>query len=96
MVKTVPNSAKYRPTLRYSYRPLQQLVELHQKDLRINLVLGHFLGLRIRHVLRADTFLALFLVVGFNVPRDPQTRRRVDIPRITPCQITINSQFIEY
>ena len=44
MVKTVTNSAKYRPTAKYSDTPLQRNTELHQKDLRISLYLVHILG----------------------------------------------------
>ena len=58
---------KYRPTLRYTKQPLQLADELHQKDLRIIPYLLHFLGLRLRHVSEADTFLALSLIVGIYV-----------------------------
>ena len=65
------NGVKYRPTGYTSASRLQQLNELHQKDLRINPLYVHILGLRMRHVLRADMFLALFLIVVFYVLRDP-------------------------
>ena len=65
MVKTVPNSAKYRPTTIYSMPPLQQTDELHQKDLRINLYLLQILGPGIEVISAADTFLALSLIVAF-------------------------------
>ena len=47
--------------------PLQYSDELHQKDLRIMPVLLHIQGPENEAVLEADTFLALFLIVGFRV-----------------------------
>ena len=82
------NSVKYSHTLGYRDTPLQYTAELHQKDLRINLVLVHILGLRMRHVLRADTFLALFLIVGFYVSRGSLLPRRVVISVIRPCKLS--------
>ena len=63
------NSAKYRPALRYTGRPFHRADELHQKDLRINLIFLQILGLRTEGILRADTFLALSLIVENTVPR---------------------------
>ena len=82
------NSVKYRPTvLSYASR-LQQRAELHQKDLRISLYLVHIQGPENEADLRADMFLALFLIVAFYASGPSHLRRRVDIPRIRPCQIT--------
>ena len=67
--KQCQNSAKYRPTTIPTLLPLQHGVELHQKDLRINLVLVHFWDPEIKLFLRADMFLALILIVGFPVSR---------------------------
>ena len=63
------NSVKQCQTVSDSASPLQQMSELHQKDLRINPLYLHILGPGSEGYLRADTFLALFLVVGFSVPR---------------------------
>ena len=95
MAKTVPNSAKYRPIARYSYRPLQHSIELHQKDLRIMTLFLHILGPGNEGISEADTFLALSLIVPLSVYRDPYTARRVDIPYPRPCGKVINSQFID-
>ena len=65
------NSVKYRPTLNLTGTPLQFQGELHQKDLRINLKTVQILGLRMRPVLEADTFLALSLIVAIYHARDP-------------------------
>ena len=80
--------------MQYRPRPLQLRNELHQKDLRINLILLQILGPENEVYLEADTFLALFLIVGFHVSEASQTRRRVDIPRIRPCRKVDYSQFI--
>ena len=64
MVKTVPNSDQTVPN---SASPLQRADELHQKDLRINQYLVHFWDPENEAVSEADTFLALFLIVGFSV-----------------------------
>ena len=61
------NSAKYRPTARYSSRPLHHSDELHQKDLRIIPVSVHILGPENELFIEADTFLALSLVVAKTV-----------------------------
>ena len=81
------NSVKYRPTAAITGSPLQLADELHQKDLRINLKYCHILGPETEADLRADMFLALSLIVPFNVPRDPYTDRRVDIPVKRPCEL---------
>ena len=73
-------------------RPLQYGSELHQKDLRINLVLVHILGPETELFYEADTFLALSLIVANSMPRDPFSRRRVDIPVIRPCKLSDLSQ----
>ena len=62
------NSVKQCQTVPDSVLPLQYASELHQKDLRINLVLLHIWDPENEAVLRADTFLALFLIVGIHVP----------------------------
>ena len=90
MVKTVPNSAKYRHTRRYTDPPLHQNTELHQKDLRINLKSVHILGPENELFLAADTNLALSLIVRFSVSRGSLMARRVDILYPRPCQITVN------
>ena len=59
------NSVKYRPTLRYTVPALQFNTELHQKDLRINLEMVHIWDPENEAYLRADTNLALSLIVGF-------------------------------
>ena len=69
MVKTVPNSAKQCHFLRYTKQPLQYNDELHQKDLRINPESVHILGPENELFLRADTKLALSLIVAFYVSR---------------------------
>ena len=53
------NSAKYRPTVLPRASRLQLPGELHQKDLRINLVFMHILGLRMRHVPEGGHVLGL-------------------------------------
>ena len=53
------------PFLDTGYRPLHASVELHQKDLRINMVLLQIQGPENEADLRADTNLALFLIVAF-------------------------------
>ena len=67
----MPNSAKYRPIELYTDPPLHRADELHQKDLRIIPYFMHILGPENGSVLRADTFLALSLIVRNTVPRDP-------------------------
>ena len=59
--------------------------ELHQKDLRINLKSVHFWDPEYELFLRADTKLALSLIVGFYVSRGSITGRRVDIQYPRPC-----------
>ena len=81
------NSVKYRPTLRNSASPLQQDSELHQKDLRINLYLGHIWDPEIKAFLRADMFLALSLIVDKSVSRGSIMARRVVIPVKRPCEL---------
>ena len=49
-VKTVSKQCQNSEFLITEYRPLQLHVELHQKDLRINLYLVHILGMVLRHV----------------------------------------------
>ena len=88
------NSVKYRPTHRTTGSPLQRADELHQKDLRINLFLGHILGPGTEANLRADTFLALSLIVPYSVLRDPYTARRIDIPVKRPCKLLEIRQFL--
>ena len=44
IVKTVPNSVKYRPAVSYPVPPFHRNIELHQKDLRINHGFLHILG----------------------------------------------------
>ena len=63
--KQCQNSAKplYRPS------PLQYSDELHQKDLRINLFLGHIWAPENELFLGPDTFLALSLIVAKTVSR---------------------------
>ena len=88
-VKTV---SKQCQTVTYPCSPLQLAIELHQKDLRINPVLVHIWDPENEAVLRADMFLALFLIVRFYVSRGSYCRRRVDIPVIRPCQLLDLSQ----
>ena len=59
MAKTVPNRPKQCQTAIPTMLPLQQPSELHQKDLRINLVLVHIPGTALRHVLRGGHILGL-------------------------------------
>ena len=65
------NSAKQCQTVTNQCQRLHQNAELHQKDLRINLKYGYILGPGSEGILRADTFLALSLIVRFYVHRDP-------------------------
>ena len=51
--------------------PLHRNLELHQKDLRINLKYVQILGPGYEVILRADMFLALSLIVLFYHARDP-------------------------
>ena len=53
----------------YPVPPFHHASELHQKDLRIIPVFLHISGPGNQWYLEADTFLALFLIVGFHVPR---------------------------
>ena len=57
--KTVPNSAKYRPTRATADQPLQKNTELHQKDLRINLVLVYILGMVLEGVPKGGHYSGL-------------------------------------
>ena len=70
-VKTVPKQCQIVPTRYTDPAPLQYSVELHQKDLRILLVLLQILGPGLRSYLEADTFLALSLVVAIWVHNGP-------------------------
>ena len=49
-VKTVTKQCQYRHIRASASQPLQQIDELHQKDLRINQYLVHILGMALRHV----------------------------------------------
>ena len=51
--------------------PLQHDIELHQKDLRINLEMVHILGPGTEAILEADTLLALSLIVDIWVYNGP-------------------------
>ena len=68
MVKTVTNSAKQCHIRTTTLQPLQHDDELHQKDLRINLEIGHIWDPENEAYLRADMFLALSLIVAVYVP----------------------------
>ena len=59
------------PWTRSTQSPFHGGVELHQKDLRINLVFLQILGPGIELILQADTFLALSLIVGISLSRGP-------------------------
>ena len=78
--------SKQCQTATTTLRPLQLSTELHQKDLRINLKTGHILGPGTEAILEADTNLALSLIVAFSASDGSISRRRVDIPVITPCR----------
>ena len=65
---------------------LQLATELHQKDLRKVAVLLQIWGPENEAVSEADTFLALFLIVGFYVSAGSNKRRRVHIPVKRPCK----------
>ena len=65
------NSVKYRPTRRLPWRPLQFDGELHQKDLRILLYLGHIWGPAWRHV-----------STGGHVPGLKSNRRLFHVPAV--------------
>ena len=54
--------------------PLHFSDELHQKDLRIIPETVHILGPETEAYLRADTFLALSLIVAISVYRDHKPR----------------------
>ena len=90
------NSVKYRPTASTSASPLQYASELHQKDLRINLEYCHILGLRTEANLRADTLLALSLIVGFYVSRGSIMPRRVVISVIRPCKVSEHVRYLSF
>ena len=83
----MPNSAKTVSNRYTDPSPLQYSDELHQKDLRIMSYFMHIWDPENEAYLRADTFLALSLIVDISVPRDPFTRRRVDIPVKRPCKL---------
>ena len=89
MVRTVPNSVKYRPTATYTDPRLHGNTELHQKDLRINLKSVQISGPENELFLEADTNLALSLIVRFYVSRGSIMVRRVVILYPRPCQITV-------
>ena len=59
------NSAKQCQTATRQCQRLQKNAELHQKDLRINPYLLQILGPGYEAISRADTFLALSLIVAF-------------------------------
>ena len=90
------NSVKYRPAWSYTVPPFHSSVELHQKDLRIIPGFLQILGPENEGILRADTFLALFLIVGIYVPGPSLMARRVDIQYPRPCQMNDYSQFMDY
>ena len=92
--KQCQNSAEQCHTQYHTPPRLQQRDELHQKDLRIIPYLGHIWDPENELFQRADTFLALSLIVMNSVPRDPFTARRVDIQYPRPCQITYLTQNI--
>ena len=66
-VKTVSKQCYSEGFLDTGYRPLHRTRELHQKDLRIIPYFMHILGPENEAISRADMFLALSLVVGFQV-----------------------------